>query len=85
MRTGPVTTETHALDKFHDVFEDMQVCLPPLKLVARERVLTYTCMLQAMSQGTHSLLFDCLHHNHRVCVVTRGPAGVRGIMTGFIR
>ena len=25
IRTGPVTTETHALDKFHDVFEEMQV------------------------------------------------------------
>jgi hypothetical protein len=25
IRTGPVTTETHALSKFHDVFEDMQV------------------------------------------------------------
>ena len=27
IRSGPVTTETHALDKFHDVFEDMQACV----------------------------------------------------------
>lgn len=78
-----MTTETHALGKFHDVFEDMQVwralpCVLGFPLILR------CLMLQAMSQGTHSLLFDCLHRNHRVCVVTRGAAGVRGVMTGLI-
>jgi hypothetical protein len=66
------------------VFEDMQVlhvppCVFGFSLILRR------LMLQAMSQGTHSLLFDCLHRNHRVCVVTRGAVGVRGVMTGLIR
>ncbi len=86
IRTGPITTETHALDKFHDVFEDMQVSLLPLKpSPPPPPCATRDVTLQAMSRGTHSLLFECLHQNHRVCVVTRGPAGVRGVMTGFIR